>query len=260
MTPTNQIRPIGGFYPQGRDGSLIPLNSLPPLHPVTQAWCAIATDFLRQTVGSDLQSVYLRGSYARNAGVPYHSDLDFFYLSATPAAGRWTESPYQQDLAKRLRPTAKKLRTIELMQAYGSPHFLQANPRVAMVIAVQSRCIFGKPMIDPSRRYYPGAEVALYQRWWLEDLNAFFVQPSPSIVSIQLVCKQALRTAFEQVMEEANCFTTDLFYCTTVAAQFRPEWAKALWQLLWCYVHPDGQGATVRTILAKWGSHFSTTP
>lgn len=253
MNPGNAIRPIGGFYRQRPDGSIINPSAYIELTGPTKCWTAAATAFVHRQLGHRLHSFWLRGSYARNAGIYPHSDLDLFILLHDPEAGRWTPSPLQEGLRSELREQCGYEAPLELMQSAFEDRFKTRKPRLAMLIATQSRCLYGTDLTDAFGRYYPGPDLALNQRWWPDDVAAFLKQPRPSAEAVRQICKQGLRTAFESVMETAGCFTTDLFYCTAIAARYRPELAAMLWQLLWHYSQPEGAGPSCQRLLRQLG-------
>ncbi len=225
------IRPIGRYFKLDDQGFV--LNDTHPSdipHSYTILLKQLITAY-QVTYPDKLHSIWLRGSLARGLFIEKISDIDVFALLKTPNI-RWENATLKQF------HTEQYPFSIETCISSYSNDFLTKNPALAMQIQTQSHCLWGQDIRADLPLYRPSKLMALSYRWLELDIKIFLEKENKATEEYQSILKLLLRTAFELVMERANQYTPDLYYCYLTSARFYPTKELVLREILWHYLNP----------------------
>ena len=251
------IQPIGHFFAKDAAGYLlndtafekIPQHWLPVLEKIKNKYL--------QFYGSQVHSIYLRGSLPRGVAVDGFSDVDVFAL-LHEVDWRWRIVDFQTEIEAELQSEFSFVRQVEAMaSAYQFPFFELVSPsggknkRLAVVIKTQSLCIHGTDLNAQIPPCLPDRNMILHLHWLEEDVIDFLKkkeeEASPS--EIRAIIKVIIRSGFELVLEKQKIFTPDLYWCAHAFGETFPEQADEMWELLYLFLNPPEEIGRLRKIV-----------
>lgn len=240
------IIPSGAFFPKTADGlilnpcstALIDDRYLPVIEEITAA-------YIREE-GTNLHSIYLRGSVPRGMAVG-NCDIDTFALVFSEN-DRWREPNWANDFQEKLIRQFPFLLMPEIYLSSYAPvlrSFPDAeipvgavtNPNLAMLIQTQSLCIHGSDISPLIPAYRPDESMMLNNQWLKADITAYAKNKNDLRVRKQ-VLKTLLRSGFEQVMPKIQQYTPDLYLCYSSFAFYYPEQGDVMKKALEAFLNP----------------------
>lgn len=177
--------------------------------------------------GNGLHSVYIRGSVAKGSAIEHVSDIDSFAVisDGTVEAADYDawETRTEKDLQQRFPHVAGfELDCIPVDNAIARDNIH------ALVIKLESVCVFGEDLAARIDGFKPTAEMAFQTRWFHHHLDMFqsaYPQETASerVGWIGWIMRRFLRLGMELVMEQEQRFTRDLYLCYESFASHYPE-------------------------------------
>lgn len=237
------LRPIGHVTSADASGVLPRIGAPPSGH-----WARLASKVsaqLQQHYGSKLFAIALRGSTARGTAVAGVSDLDLIVLlnhSATdiPSGSLLRGHRVKVDLAQSTYP--------EFMT---QPKWAWMRFSLAFFGSVISGPDFISTLPDPTLKPHCIAHLKACDRWiaaW-EPMFKATAQPEQKKAICQWLMKRMVRSLFEAVMVDLNCYSRDIYPCAKIAAQqFAPQKAT-IWRAAELAVAPTDQPAAIFAVL-----------
>ena len=237
------LRPIGHVTSADASG-VLPCIGAPP----SGRWAQLASKVsaqLQQQYASKLFAIALRGSTARGTAVAGVSDLDLIVLlkhSATDilSDGLLIGHRVKVDLSQSTYPdfmTQLKWAWMRFSLAFSGsvisgPDFISTLP-------------------DPTLKPHCIAHLKACDRWiaaW-EPMFKATAQPEQKKAICQWLMKRMVRSLFEAVMFDLNCYSRDIYPCAKIAAQqFAPQKA-IIWRAAELAMAPTDQPAPIFAVL-----------
>ena len=233
------LRPIGQVTFADAAGVLLRIGAPPTGH-----WARLASKVsaqLQQQYWSKLFAIALRGAKARGTAAAGVSDLDLIVLlnhSATDilSGGLLSGHIVKVDLAQSTYP--------DFMT---QPKWAWMRFSLAFSGSVISGPDFISTLPDPTLKPHCIAHLKACDRWiaaW-EPMFKATAQPEQKKAICQWLMKRMVRSLFEAVMVDLNCYSRDIYPCAKIAAQqFAPQKA-AIWRAAELAVAPTDQPAAI---------------
>ena len=237
------LRLIGQLTSVDASGVLPRLDTAP-----SGRWARLATKLsaqLPQQYRSNLLAIALPGSTARGTAVAGVSALDLLVLlnhSATdiPSGSLLRGHRVKVDLAQSTYP--------EFMT---QPKWAWMRFSLAFSGSVISGPDFISTLPDMTLKPHCIAHLKACERWiaaW-EPMFKATAQPEQKKAICQWLMKRMVRSLFEAVMVDLNCYSRDIYPCAKIAAQqFAPQKAT-IWRAAELAVAPTDQPAAIFAVL-----------
>jgi len=232
-----QIQAIGRYFPQDSEGYIQNDTSWTKIPETWEVVLHKIIDSYQQKLGTDLHSIYLRGSLARGTQVDGFSDVDTFALVYRPNL-RWEKGAWQSTLQTQLQSTHHFVREVEIMLSSFDENIKEKYPALAMQIKTQSLCLYGPDYGLLLAPYRPSKSMMIYTQWLETDFNSFSAQENITKKDCQALMKAMVRTGFELVMEEEGRFTMDLYFCYQAFGKYYPDYESNMRDVLYLYLNP----------------------
>ncbi len=249
------IREYGHFFATDAAGFLINDTSAEKIPLVYRSPLEELVASYRDQLGTELHSVYLRGSLPRGLFIEGISDIDTFALIHTTNC-RWEKADWAEAQLAILRDRFPFLTTVEIMLSSYNRDLQTTYPTLAMQIKTQALCLYGQDIGPHLMPYRVGRSMMQYYPWLVKDLEELKAQEQPSEATVRQSMKTILRTGFELVMERMQQFSPDLYCCYQGFAQYYPDFADLMRQVLIYYLNPSIQKEELKDICAVLGPYL----
>ncbi len=252
-----KIRAIGNYWPQDDAGYLLRDCAW---EKVPIAWRPLVLELgeaYQARWGTQLHSVYLRGSVARGQVVKGISDLDTFAVLQPEVAPqhRWLEVEWEEKQLLAWREHYPFVTDIEgALTSLSAPGEL-LHPHVLPILQFQSLRLWGESLDPYLPRFRPGPALARNHRWLAEDWGRLQNDSLAPATELRSLLKTILRAAFELVMEREQRFTLDLYLCYRSFAQYYPEWEAEMRQVLEFFLQAPDSAVPLQKLalgLGQW--------
>ncbi len=241
------VVPCGAFFPKSTDGFILNPCSGALIDERYRAIIEKIKASYIQEEGSNLHSIYLRGSVARGMVIG-PSDVDTFALVFSEN-DRWRRPEWAVEFQHKLLIEVPFISAAEIYLSGFAPVMRslpdskippgnKSNPQLAMVIQSQSLCIYGEDVSQVIPPYRPGVQMALNSPWLQEDMNDYLSNRNDRAAKQQFL-KTLLRSGFELVMPQMEQYTPDLYLCYSSFSHYYPEHREMMKKALWAYLNPD---------------------
>lgn len=180
------------------------------------------------------------------------SDIDTFAV-IHDLETRWNRAHWQTDFEREIQQQYPFVKEVEIMLTQYFEDFYQKNPRLAMIIKTQSLCIYGEDLATQIPPFLPNKKMILNLTWLKEDLQDFLAKEKITHQACQEITKVLIRCGFEIVMEKAQKYTTDLYWCYQVFSEYFPEKEPEMRELLQLYLNPSNDEISVKRSVEKLG-------
>lgn len=220
-------------------------------HHMTGLWLQAVNDLISSYItihGSNLQSIYIRGSVPRGNMIELISDIDSFCLIKNESKCQLEDAHKKHKMALELKHAS--VNGIEF-ESYLKDKALKSNS-MRFLLKTQCLCLWGE---DDSTGINPMtiSEQSMNTCLYLPEINAEFRQMSQGTHSLHestalcsWIFKYALRAAFEIVMMREKRFTRDLYFCWLSYSRYYPENSNAIKQALNLVINPVSDVARVK--------------
>ena len=238
MQNLHSIKPIGSFFKMTEEGHVVNPTSMRLIPLKWQLLINQVKVKIIEKFGTELHSIYLRGSVARGEGIDGFADLDIFVLLNSPDL-RWKVADWLPEYHQYWKQDFPFVKEVEVMCSSFSENMYLSNHRLAMLIKTQSLLLFGPDISTSIPSFMPSKEMMLNFRWLEKDLQAFFAKAKPQANDVQEIAKVMIRSGFELVMEREGKYTTDLFLCYQTFSTYYPERSVEMKSILYFYLNPE---------------------
>lgn len=252
MQKNQSIQAIGSFFEMTKEGYVINPTSKAL---IPSKWRPLIDDVvatIKGNFGSELHSIYLRGSVARGVAIDGFADLDIFVLLHTSGI-RWKAAHWLPKFSSNWTKKYDFVKNIEVMCSSFSENIYATNPALAMIIKTQSLLLFGAANAEKIPSFKPSKAMTLNYRWLKKDIDHFFAKSNPQPQDVQEITKVVIRSGFEIVMERSGSYTTDLYPCYQMFAKYYPAWSNEMKTILQYYLNPTEELTTLNNVLHKLG-------
>lgn len=246
--------PIGGYFPKDKAGFLInPANwNLVPI--IYQQFIYKLLDKFPKNEKSLINSVYLRGSLARDIDEKHIADIDLFALTHKKGM-RWEKQEFIEQLIVETKKETGLNQEVEFYTSSYDEDLLLNYPALAAIIKTQSVCFSGQDFAKKLPKFKPGKSLSLHYRWLESDIKKA-IDKNATITEQKNALKTLIRTGFEIVMERENEFTPDLYWCCKSFGKWYPEHANQMNNSLYFYLNANEINPTINTFLQEFGGHI----
>jgi len=230
------IRPLGSFLPTSADGFIVNDCSLDGFPDDWRGLLPQVVRWYEEALGSDLHSVWLRGSSVRSGVVPGVSDLDTLALARRPAerGGLWVRLSGAEAAAADLIRDVPSCPELELDVAALDVGLHEARGALLrFLLSTQALCIWGEPPTLP--RFRPDASV----RFLLPDIPDILAEVrrdlpvDDDVASLaRWTGKLLVRAGLELVIARERRYARDLWPCYQAFARHEPLQADAMYRAL----------------------------
>jgi len=232
---------IGRFLATDELGYVKPDVAMDLIGPVWRPFVDFVAGALMRRNG--VYSVYIRGSIPRGLAIENISDADFIYISEQD----FERQDHAMEVAAKARfPFARDIKVFRLSRAeFRKIHHPQRRPYFHMLLKTQSLFLAGEDVtksIEPfklgpdmvSHVFALASEFAKSQAW-LSRLPAALPDQQKQSLERSMhvwICKRIARSGFEVTMNRTDRFTRDLYLCYEQFAEFYPERAEQMYDVL----------------------------
>lgn len=241
---SSRIRPLGSFLRQDAEGFIVALNT--EIDSLWRPSIDEAVAWYKREYGTQLHSVYVRGSVAQGRSPEDVSDLDLIALLGhnafrTPYIA-WEHVSWESAFSSSMQASLPRKCRPDFVVASLNKGFLSRNNGLPMAIATQSVCVHGTNIIPRLPKYRPGPDMMYYNGRMSSFIQLYYasLQETDDIGvltdQIRRVLKAIIRCAFELFMQEEGRYTRDLYLCCQVFEKHAPSTAHLAWQALEMYL------------------------
>ncbi len=252
----NTIQEIGSYLEVNDQGFLVNPASINKIQPEWRPAVDEILNAYKEKCGDVLHSVYLRGSVAKGAAVPFVSDIDTFaYVNLTKEQIRngmidlsWIES--LQNSLKAKYPF------VQGFEIYIDP---LAHAMKDKITLLQSVCLCGEDITKEVSEMKVGRELFGHMYAFEKDLAGFeeWIKETHTPEEIQEECvwlmKRFLRTGLELTLERAGKYTRDLYPCYKVFAEYYPEKDTMMKEVLRLAINPSNDIESLKSVVKDFG-------
>ncbi len=238
-TPKKQrveIVPMGSYVALNEEGYIINPTGIDKIQPHWSPIIQETLDFYKETFGEDLKAFFIRGSVAKGQAVDGISDLDTLAYIHNKARYEDLETASFRNLMTEKYPFVEDVE-------------LQYKPTEAIEedgwLRIQALQLYGEPIPQPKVK--PGAEMISNARNIVPrmkhsaDLIAKLREdPIPGRASMHCVwlMKEFLRIGVQLTYSRSGRFTRDLYLCYKDFAEYYPEQAENMYEVLDLALNP----------------------
>ena len=248
-----EIQIHGAYFEQDAVGFLINTSSIDSLK---EEWKVLLNYLVKQVknhFGTQLHSLYLRGSLASGNPVNGLSDVDLFAMVHSKEKRRWESVEAAKEWASYCAKHFSVFHDLDFRISSYSPHWAVENPSLAFVMQTQSLCLYGDDLRDRIPPYKITDVPLLALKWLRADLDDLYKKKEWSAADCREICKLLLRAAFDLVMEKDGRYTNSLYFCWRSFSHYYPEKEKVFKALLSDYLNPDAVGTDFKERLKTAG-------
>ncbi len=176
-----------------------------------------------------LHSVYIYGSVARGNAVPLTSDLDILivYTNDLSPQCRASIAQLERDLSERFRADLREVGLVatSLLEIFDGDNQVGWGCFIKHMCA----CLTGEdlgtrfPAFKPTRAVGYGLNGDLSQEIEKSRLEMLKTSATTQSRAIKSIARKMVRSAFCIVIEETNCWTTNLTECSRIFSTCYPE-------------------------------------
>jgi predicted nucleotidyltransferase len=182
-----------------------------------------AVDMLLEEHKDNIDSIYVRGSFANNSSVDNYSDIDLIIIDIDPLLNLPSQFIYN-DSTFRLDIELLSTEDILNRDKYFVTHFL---------LKTQSVCIYGNSRLDDILEFDASKETASHFGRNIPQLimkaKAVLLQKPEQLAGItQWIARAILRAGNALFLDKAKVYTRDLVYCYRYLIQYSPEYEPQL--------------------------------
>jgi hypothetical protein len=218
--------------------------------PLEMTIAAYVTEF-----DTNLRSVYVRGSLPLGQARENVSDIDTFGIVDLP--DQEVDLGWGELLNLRIKSRFPFVRDVEICVFPVTG--VQSDHRLSATIKTQSACVFGTDFSDQLSAVKPGPDLVLVG-WKLPQNLALANRametakdPDQTRQTCVWAMKHLIRSGFELVMEEARCYTRDLYPSYQIFARYHPEKAPAMARALALAINPSADCRRIKPVVNALG-------
>jgi predicted nucleotidyltransferase len=247
-----------GFVIKQASRALIQDEWWPPLERTIEAY--------KEQLGPALRSIYVRGSVAVGRAFRGLSDIDTFALIEQASISHDPDGAAPTWLRALNREVTREWPYVARVEAYVFPlPAIHMSRWLAATIKTQSACLHGEDLSGNIPGFKPGIGLML-ESWDLPRNLAIANRLGASLNdrgSVQRIyyaaTKRLIRSAFELVMEQANCYTRDLHPCCHIVSHYYPEKAAAISEALAFALAPSADDMRFGDLADQFGEWLYAT-
>jgi hypothetical protein len=231
-----EIIPMGSYVDLDPDGYIINPTGIDKIQPHWSPVIQATLDFYKETFGEDLHAFFIRGSVAKGQAVDGISDLD------TLAYVRNREQYDDLDTAEFRHSMPRRFPFVEGVEILYKPVEAIQDDGWLLIQALQ---LYGEPIAQP--RVKPGNEmisnaknIIARMQSSAEKIEALKEHPDPNKISMHCVwlMKEFLRIGVQLTYSRSGRFTRDLYLCYKDFAEYYPEQAENMYEVLDLALNP----------------------
>jgi len=254
----NKIKNIGHIFIPDKQGFLISDVSH---NNISKQWEPLVDEFIlliKQACLKNLHSIYLRGSVATNTTIKGISDADFLVIT-----NRHISSTKKTNIWKLTDTLASKNPHITRIDVGFYTHKNILRIKEKAFIKLMSLCVYGPNIIKDIAKLKPGIDVAIQIPDLESEIKDIFTKIDSSQINDQnakSVCvwimKRLVRSGFELVSAQAQCFTRDLYPCWQIFSKYYPQKKDQMKQALLLTINPTNDLSKIRSVILDLGNYL----
>jgi hypothetical protein len=209
-------------------------------------------DMLLEDHKGNIDSIYVRGSFANNSRVDNYSDIDLIIINIAPLVNLPSQFIYNNDM---FRLDIELLSTEDILNRdkYFVTHFL---------LKTQSVCIYGNSRLNDIPEFDASKETASHFGRNIPKLimkaKAVLLQKPEQLAGItQWIARAILRAGNTLFLDKAKVYTRDLVYCYRYLIQYYPEYEPQLRVLVEQAITPTFTQKELFNFLDDFGLKFA---
>lgn len=251
------VRAIGTVLHVDQDGFLIGESSSENIQP---PWLNVVEDINKayiEHLGTNLHSLYVRGSVSRGTPIEGVSDVDCIVLvrgNVTDLDLSWKRA-FVDDLKKKY-PFSTHFDIDE--EAFDRVLDGQ-SPVTAFNIKVNSTCLYGEDLAEELEPIKPGPDCITVANWFNQERldNKITLLRSTEPIDVKSesmwLAKHILRLGFELVMEKDQSYTRDLYPSYEIFSKYYPEKEREMHNVLEMAINPTDDASETLKMLQGIG-------
>lgn len=254
----SDIIPMGRFLATDQDGFF--LNDC-SIEKISSPWKETVEEIRRLFVdrlGSQLHSIYIRGSVARGGAVVGVSDIDAFAIVKVHTESldlAWL--PVEVARLEQAYPFASgvdlEVKSLDDILS-GKKYFY------ALAIQVMAVCVWGEDLAPSLRSFKPDLELARSLHGNLETLiqettQKIEVATDSKVVAswCSFIMKRLVRSGCAILIETTHRYSRDLYPCYEIFSRYYPEKSGEMYRVLELAVYPTSDKAVILKVLGTFG-------
>lgn len=209
-------------------------------------------DMLLEEHKDNIDSIYVRGSFANNSRVDNYSDIDLIIIDIDPLVNLPSQFMYNNHT---FRLDIELLSTEDILNRdkYFVTHFL---------LKTQSVCIYGNSILNDIPEFDASKETASHFGRNIPQLimkaKAVLLQKPEQLAGItQWIARAILRAGNALFLDKAKVYTRDLVYCYRYLIQYYPEYEPQLRVLVEQAITPTFTQEELLSFLDDFGLKFA---
>jgi hypothetical protein len=205
--------------------------------------------------GSDMHSMYVRGSVAQGEATGKLSDLDLVAVVTSERLDTWLAARWSSDLARTLVQRYPFIAKLDAWESTLDGIWKSRAMRIAL--QTQAVCIYGTDLAVEFGPLSLG-EDAFCECLTIHDqlVECLYDLERGRHVNIRSCCrwmmKHIVRAGFELVMERERCYTHDLYTCYESFARHYPSRQEEMRNTLELALNPTNDKGLLGQILIRW--------
>ena len=234
-----EIRKLGKLHKLDSDGNIENPSVLPVQQEEYRNVVNQIIDELLLNFKDVILSVYIRGSVAKAAAIPYVSDIDLIILSNRNLDEN--ENLLRKKISENVGNKNPFVNGVELF-------FMNADElskiKTQFLFKTQCACVYGNDVIPSIQKFKIGRDAIVYSEGFYDSMMNIIKELSveEDENEIKEICswvmKKMIRTAFETVMMRDNSFTRDLYPCYEIFSKYHPEKESEIRKALELAINP----------------------
>lgn len=205
------------------------------LHLIDSSWMEAINFFKERYLRAHFDhmvSLYVRGSVPRGLAVNNLSDLDIFAIVLAKNKLTFLNESFKSVFLHKF----PFIKSIDFSEYLFSDNWVEANPRISMVLKTQSLLIAGKDLASEIKPFKIDKELMIHHHWLKKDLENFEETLSTNHENTRQFLKTLIRSSFELVMLRARKYTPDLYLNALEFAEYCPQFKTTIWKAYDCFL------------------------
>lgn len=250
----DDIKNTGTMLQTDADGFLVKTASVNKIQPTWRPAVDAVVEAYKTHLGSDLHSVYLRGSVAKGEAIEGVSDIDTIAVVKTPKDN--VNRDWMAGFQKWFRREYLFVSDVEIV--LDSLESLGRGNKI--MIKTQAVCLYGSDLSEELPPLKPGADTVMHAPRLGKEINDVyeFLQTAEDQQRIRQKCawimKRILRSGCELVMERSGKYTRDLYPCYELFSQYYPEKSESMYGALELAINPSNDADEIIEVLQGIGA------
>lgn len=249
------IEKIGTYFAVDEEGYVQNKLIKESIQPAWNEVLELLVVLCKEKFGSNLNSIYVRGSVAKGTAIKNISDVDLLIL----LKDRHVNLDFEKEQVQ-VRTQYPFVTGVEF-SVYECNSLSQLRG-LRRMIKTQSIHIFGEDVEKQIEGFKIGVDMYAHMYEIADDIQKIqmYFAEVRSKEEIEKACtwimKRLLRTGFELVMTDVKKYTRDLYLCYEAFSKYYPMHEQTMKKVLWLAINPTVDKNVVLKILSSFGNYI----